>query len=132
MTALSCNSSLRITATVSGLPRWIQTLIELTQIIIEPKHRTAHRLTARMGTSGILGESPGTRPYPEPVPSQAGNLLEQEVTEFLGRAKSARRSREVSDRGYRNGCVHPRKLTLASGTIEVRRCSSVAYVVISA
>ena len=48
-------------------------------------------------------------------------LLEQEVTEFPGRAKSARRSDSDSDTGYRNGYARPRKLTLSSGTIQLRR-----------
>ena len=47
--------------------------------------------------------------------------LEEEVTEFLGRLKSARRSDSYSDSGYRNGYAPPRKLTLSSGTIRVRR-----------
>ena len=48
-------------------------------------------------------------------------VLEEEVTEFLGRAKSARRSEEDRDSGYRNGYARPRKLTLSGGTIELRR-----------
>ena len=48
-------------------------------------------------------------------------LLEQEVTEFPARAKSARRSYSDSDTGYRNGYARPRKLTLSSGTIQLRR-----------
>ena len=48
-------------------------------------------------------------------------MLEEEVTEFLGRLKSARRSDSDSDSGYRNGYAPPRKLTLSSGTIRVRR-----------
>ena len=46
-------------------------------------------------------------------------LLEEEVNEALGRGKSARR--EPGERGYRNGYGKPRRLTLANGTIEVRR-----------
>lgn len=46
-------------------------------------------------------------------------LLEEEVTEHLGRTKSERRG--GGERGYRNGYGKPRKLTLANGTIEVRR-----------
>ena len=49
------------------------------------------------------------------------HVLEEEVTEFLGRARSARRSDEDSDSGYRNGHSRSRKLTLSSGTIRVRR-----------
>ena len=48
-------------------------------------------------------------------------LLEQEVTEFLGRTRSVRRSESDNDAGYRNGYAPPRRLTLSSGTIRVRR-----------
>ena len=48
-------------------------------------------------------------------------LLEQEVTEFLGRARSVRRSESDNDAGYRNGYAPPRRLTMSSGTIRVRR-----------
>ena len=49
------------------------------------------------------------------------HVLDEEVTEFLGRAKSARRSDTDNDSGYmyRNGYARPRKLTLSSGTTEV-------------
>ena len=48
-------------------------------------------------------------------------LLEEEITEFFGRAKSTRRSTLDSVPGYRNGYGKPRRLTLSSGTIQVRR-----------
>ncbi len=48
-------------------------------------------------------------------------LLEEEVTEFLGRAKSALRSDSDNDTGYRNGYGRARRLTLSSGTIQLRR-----------
>ena len=48
------------------------------------------------------------------------HVLKEEVTEFLGRAKSARRSDSDSDSGYRNGYAPARRLTLSSGTIRVR------------
>jgi len=48
-------------------------------------------------------------------------LLEEEITELLGRAKSARRSALDGTPGYRNGYGRPRRLTLSSGTIRVRR-----------
>ena len=38
-------------------------------------------------------------------------LLEEEVTAFLGRAKSALRSDSDNDTGYRNGYGRPRRLT---------------------
>lgn len=48
------------------------------------------------------------------------SILDEEVSEFLGRMKSERR-KALDDVGYRNGYGKPRKLTLASGTIELRR-----------
>ncbi len=48
-------------------------------------------------------------------------LLEQEVTELLGRAKSVRRGAVNAPAGYRNGHGKPRRLALTSGTIVVRR-----------
>ena len=53
------------------------------------------------------------------VQAMIQQLLEEEVNEHLGRAKSERR--EPGERGYRNGYGKPRRLTLANGTIEVRR-----------
>lgn len=47
-------------------------------------------------------------------------LLEQEVTEFLGRAKSQRRS-EDNVVGYRNGYGKPRRMALSAGTVTLRR-----------
>lgn len=46
-------------------------------------------------------------------------MLVDEVTEFLGRAKHQRRG--VDKQGYRNGYGKPRRLTMRSGTITVRR-----------
>src|SRR5262249_37069009 len=48
-------------------------------------------------------------------------LLEEEVTELLGRRKSARREAIDAAPGYRNGYGKPRRLPLTSGTITVRR-----------
>lgn len=50
------------------------------------------------------------------------SVLEEEVTQFFGRAKSERVGKEV-DRveGYRNGHGKPRKLGMSNGTIELRR-----------
>src|SRR3982751_3911977 len=48
------------------------------------------------------------------------DLLEEEVTEFLGRAKSQRRS-EDDVVGYRNGYGKPKRIALSSGTVNVRR-----------
>lgn len=48
-------------------------------------------------------------------------ILEEEVTELLGRGKSERREDVDAPVGYRNGYGKPRKLTMSSGTITVRR-----------
>jgi len=48
-------------------------------------------------------------------------LLEEEVTELLGRAKSARRAAVDAPTGYRNGHGKSRRLGLMSGTIVLRR-----------
>jgi putative transposase len=48
-------------------------------------------------------------------------LLEEEVTELLGRTKSARQEAVDAPSGHRNGYGKPRRLTLTSGTITVRR-----------
>ena len=48
-------------------------------------------------------------------------LLEDEVAELLGRAKSERRAALDAPTGSRNGHGKPRQLALLSGTITVRR-----------
>src|SRR5579875_3901951 len=48
-------------------------------------------------------------------------LLEEEITEFLGRARSERRVNIDEPRLYRNGQGEPRRLTMSLGTIELRR-----------
>lgn len=49
------------------------------------------------------------------------DLLNEEITELLGREKSARREPVDAPAGYRNGYGKPRRLTMSSGTITVRR-----------
>jgi putative transposase len=49
------------------------------------------------------------------------SLIEDEVTERLGRKKSARRAAVDAPEGYRNGYGKLRKLALTCGTITVRR-----------
>ena len=50
------------------------------------------------------------------------DLLEVEVTEFLGRGKSQRQVEVAPARlGYRNGYGRPRRVALTAGTIQVRR-----------
>src|ERR671913_903960 len=49
------------------------------------------------------------------------DLLEQEVTEWLGREKSERKGNPLEELGYRNGYGKTRRFTLSMGTIELRR-----------
>lgn len=49
------------------------------------------------------------------------NLLEEEITELLGRSRSQRREGVDSSAGYRNGYGKERNLTLSCGTITLRR-----------
>jgi putative transposase len=49
------------------------------------------------------------------------DVLEEELTTFLGRARSERRPAVDGGTGYRNGYGKPRRLGLSCGTIEVRR-----------
>jgi putative transposase len=48
-------------------------------------------------------------------------LLEEEVTDLLGRRKSERRENSEAANGYRNGYGKERKLTMSCGTIKIRR-----------
>jgi putative transposase len=49
------------------------------------------------------------------------DLLDEELTELLGRKKSQRRRPVDAPAGYRNGYGKPRRLTLCGGTVVVRR-----------
>ena len=49
------------------------------------------------------------------------HVLEEEVTDLLGRQRSARRAGVDGSTGYRNGYGKPRRLTLGCGTITVQR-----------
>ena len=49
------------------------------------------------------------------------DLLEQEVTEWLGRKKSERRVNPSEQLGYRNGYGKPRRFAMSLGTMEIRR-----------
>jgi len=49
------------------------------------------------------------------------DLLEEEVSEWLGREKSERKRSVLEQPGYRNGYGKPRRFTLSLGTVEVRR-----------
>jgi transposase-like protein len=49
------------------------------------------------------------------------SILEEEVTELLGREKSARRTTVDPQAGYRNGYGRPRRLSMLAGTLTLRR-----------
>lgn len=55
------------------------------------------------------------------VQSLVQKLLEEEVTEYLGRKRYERSDDAEGPPAYRNGLGKPRQLTLGSGTIELRR-----------
>jgi transposase-like protein len=55
------------------------------------------------------------------IQSRLQEMLEEEVTELLGRQKSQRRSLIDPEPGYRNGFGKERRLTMGCGTIRVRR-----------
>ncbi len=46
--------------------------------------------------------------------------LEQEVQQYLERARHQRSSNEAEFRGYRNGTAQERKVTIGSGTIKIK------------
>jgi hypothetical protein len=49
------------------------------------------------------------------------DLLEQEVSEWLGREKSERKIKACEQPGYRNGYGRARRLAMSLGTIEIQR-----------
>ena len=49
------------------------------------------------------------------------DLLEEEVTEWLGRGKGERKQNVLEQAGYRNGYGKPRRFTMSIGTVEIRR-----------
>jgi len=57
----------------------------------------------------------------EKIRQHLQDLLEQEVTEWLGRAKSERKRNPLEQSGYRNGYGKRRRLTLSLGTVEIHR-----------
>ena len=57
----------------------------------------------------------------EKIRGHLQELLEQEVTEWLGREKSARKRNPSEESGYRNGYGKRRRFALSIGTVEIRR-----------
>ncbi|MCR4279686.1 MAG: IS256 family transposase [Candidatus Zambryskibacteria bacterium] len=76
-----------------------------------------------------IESTPESRPFWEgleafarrEVQSFIQRILEEEVTEHLGRGRSQRREAVDSREGYRNGYGKPRNLSTSLGTIRVRR-----------
>lgn len=79
------------------------------------KHDTGSRDVSRVTWDGLEGW------IREKVQELLQNILEEEVTELLGRARSKRRGLVDGSAGYRNGHGKERHLTLQSGTVAVRR-----------
>lgn len=75
-----------------------------------------------------IESAPESRPFWEDLEAFARSgvqkllqqVLEEEITELLGRKRSERRT-EVDSEGYRNGYGKPRRLSTSLGTITVRR-----------
>jgi transposase-like protein len=57
----------------------------------------------------------------EKIREHLQDLLKQEVTEWLGRAKGERKRNRSEQAGYRNGYGKRRRFTLSLGTVEIRR-----------
>jgi putative transposase len=57
----------------------------------------------------------------EKIREHLQDLLEQEVTEWLGREKSERKISPLEQSGYRNGYGKRRRFTMSLGTVEIRR-----------
>jgi transposase-like protein len=57
----------------------------------------------------------------EKIRGHLQDLLEQEVTEWLGREKSERKGNALEQPGYRNGYGKARRFTMSLGTLEIRR-----------
>lgn len=81
-----------------------------------------------MKEGSISGGTKSSRTYEvleaivrEKVQEFIQDILEEEVSEFLGWRKSERTRTVDGMLGYRNGYGKPRKLSLQSGTITIRR-----------
>lgn len=57
----------------------------------------------------------------EKIRGHLQDLLEQEVSEWLGREKSERKVKANEQPGYRNGYGRRRRVAMSLGTIEIQR-----------
>jgi len=79
------------------------------------RHRSSREL-AKRPQWGTLEEFTRSR-----IQSWLQEVLEEEVSDLLGRGKSERRAAVDAPAGYRNGHGKPRRLSMMAGTIEVKR-----------
>src|SRR5438876_7172268 len=86
------------------------------QSISRAEHRRSRRELAKRPQWGTLEEFAQSR-----IQSWLQDVLEEEVTELLGRGKSERRAVVDAPVGYRNGHGKTRRLSMMAGTIEVKR-----------
>src|SRR2546427_2220524 len=86
------------------------------QSISRAERRRARRESAKRPQWGTLEEFARSR-----IQSWLQDVLEEEVTELLGRGKSERRAVMEAPAGYRNGHGKTRRLSMMAGTIEVKR-----------
>ena len=57
----------------------------------------------------------------EKIRGHLQDLLEQEISEWLGREKSERKVNPLEQPGYRNGYGKPRRFTMSLGTVQIQR-----------
>jgi len=57
----------------------------------------------------------------EKIRGHLQDLLEQEISEWLGREKSERKVNPMEQPGYRNGYGKPRRFTMSLGTVQLQR-----------
>src|SRR5216683_1127566 len=86
------------------------------QSISRAERRRSRRESAKRPQWGTLEEFARSR-----IQSWLQGVLEEEVTELLGRGKSERRAAVDTPAGYRNGHGKTRRLSMMAGTIELKR-----------
>src|SRR6202049_841886 len=86
------------------------------QSISRAEHRRSRRESAKRPQWGTLEEFARSR-----IQSWLQDVLEEEVTELLGRGKAERRAVMESRGRYRNGLGKTRRLSMMAGIIEVKR-----------
>src|SRR5271167_5273186 len=86
------------------------------QSIDRAERRRSRRELAKRPQWGTLEEFTRSR-----IQSWLQDVLEEEVTDLLGRGKSERRAAVDAPAGYRNGHGKTRRLSMMAGTIEVKR-----------